>query len=293
MKNLRQAIFAALGISLTLVACSTPGFHNLAPNTSLQGFQARRTAVPAPELMVIPSPNQNPRPEGAKPDTIVLHHTATAGTAERVGHFFARPDAKVSAHYIVDRTGYIVRSVPDNMRSWHAGRSEFKGRPNVNDFSIGIEICNLGDSIEPYSDIQYDALIKLVAWLVQTHQISLDNITRHRDIAVPAGRKIDTSNNFSVKRLMDGVQAVLAGTYVTPPNLQPPAPPLDAPQWRTVRVQPGQQSFEDLADVYLDNPQRAVEIAALNPELREASQIPLGQLIRLPNTLDYWDHHAH
>lgn len=293
MKNLRPAIFAPLGICLALVACATPGFRNLAPNTGLQAFQTRRAPVPAPELMVIPSPNQTPRSEGVRPDTIVLHHTATAGTAERVARFFTRPDAKVSAHYIVDRTGYIVRSVPDNMASWHAGRSEFKGRPNVNDFSIGIEICNLGDSIEPYPDAQYDALIKLVAWLVQTHQISLDNITRHRDIAVPAGRKIDTSNNFSVRRLMDGVQAVLAGTYVTPPNMQPPAPPLDAPQWRTVRVQPGQQTFEDLADVYLDNPQRAVEIAALNPELRENTQIPLGQLIRLPNTLDYWDQHAH
>jgi len=291
MLVLKPQVIAATAICLLIAACSAPVFRN-APLPQRGALQAQNTpsnSLPKPETIQMPSPNHNERPDGMRADTIVLHHTATASTAEAVGRFFARPGVGVSSHYIVDRTGYIVQPVSDELRSWHAGRSQFNGRPDVNSFSIGIEICNLGDSVEPYSDIQYDALIRLVAYLVQHHQIPLENITRHRDIAVPAGRKIDTSNNFSVPRLMKGVQALLAGNYRSPANLQAPAP-LEVPAWREIQVKAGQESFMDLADIYLDMPSRWVEIEALNPHL-QAQKLQPGQVVRLPNTLDFWHNH--
>lgn len=273
---------------ILLAACALPSHTNLPLQQPLQSqlHAQNQATLPKPEVREIPSPNAGERPENTRIDTIVLHHTAMAGDAEAVGRFFARPSAQVSAHYVVDRSGYIVQSVADDLRAWHAGRSQFQGRPNVNNYSIGIEICNLGDSVEPYPDSQYDAIIHLVAWLVQHYQIPLENITRHRDVAVPAGRKIDTSDNFSVPRVVEGVKALLNGTYQAPPATQ--LPQLTYSSFRTITVQRPNLTFEDLADIYLDIPSRAVEIAALNPQWQSGQVIPQGAQVRLPNDLSYY-----
>ena len=288
---MRKWLFPSFSL-LMLAACTLPALQQ--PFGSLQGsrFQSQNQQNPItlakPEVIDIPSPNNNPRPDNTRIDTIVLHHTATASEAEAVGRFFARPDAGVSSHYIVDRSGYIVQSVSDEFRSWHAGRSDFQGRPNVNNFSIGIEICNLGDSKEPYSDAQYDALIRLMGWLVQNYQMPLENITRHRDIAIPAGRKIDTSNNFSVPRVIAGVQALLNGTYQSPDQSQPQPQP-DHPSSRSITVTNAQNTLQDIADIYLDNPNRWVEIAALNPHIGQNQPLTVGMKILVPNDLSFYN----
>ena len=235
-------------------------------------------------MIEMPSPNSNPRPDNTRISAIVLHHTAMKQDAKQVGDLFTRPSARVSSHYVVDRTGYIVRSVPDELRSWHAGNSTFQGVGNVNNYSIGIEICNLGDSQEPYSDAQYDGLIQLMAYLVDRYDIPMSRITRHRDIAIPAGRKIDTSNNFSVARVIEGIQAVRNGTYRAPQNTS--QPDISAlPDVREI-VLSANLSLEDLADIYLDNPARVVEVQAMNPQFSETAVIPAGTRVRIPNNLD-------
>lgn len=174
-----------------------------------------------PQTLWIPSPNFNDRPRGpADIDTIVLHHTASGGTAQDTARYFQDPSADVSSHYVVGKDGTIVQSVPDGKRAWHAGESSFKGRDDVNDFSIGIEIVNLGDGRDPYPDAQYEALADLVAWLMKTYGVPMDRITGHRDVALPRGRKSDPSDNFDRDRLRSMVQARLDGAA----GNQAPAP---------------------------------------------------------------------
>jgi N-acetylmuramoyl-L-alanine amidase len=166
----------------------------------------RRQGPDRPEMLVIDSPNRDVRQGGPKDvSAIVLHHTASAADAQRIAMFFSRPSAQVSANYVVGKDGTLVQCVPDSFASWHAGRSTFAGRDNVNQFSLGIEICNLGDDTDPYPETQYRALGRLMAYLMATHGITWNGVTRHRDIAVPAGRKIDTSNNFSLSLLRQAV----------------------------------------------------------------------------------------
>lgn len=272
---------ALLLASLTLAACAF-GTQTQLPG-GLRSFGVQRNLA-KPDVITTTSPNQNDRPDGARISAIVLHHTATTDSARQVAAFFANPKAQVSSHYIVDRTGYIVQPVPDNLRSWHAGRSEFLGKSNVNDFSIGIEICNVGDSLEPYSDVQYDAVIRLVAWLVEEYHIPLTSITRHRDVAIPAGRKIDTSNNFSVARVVDGVKAMMAGTYA-PPVQNAPQTPVQVPAFKEVTVSANEKTMADLADIYLDAPSRAAEIQQLNPQIQPNALKP-GQKVKLPTNLN-------
>ena len=49
-------------------------------------------------------------------------------------------DARVSTHFFIERTGSCTQFVSCLQRAWHAGASEFRGRPRCNDYSIGIEL---------------------------------------------------------------------------------------------------------------------------------------------------------
>ena len=76
-------------------------------------------------------------------DTIVLHATDGAN-AMSAAQYLARNDTSVSAHVVVARSGQVIQLLPFNVRAWHAGISEYEGRRQFNDFSIGIEIDNAG-----------------------------------------------------------------------------------------------------------------------------------------------------
>ena len=57
---------------------------------------------------------------------------------------------KVSSHLLIDREGQITQFVPFHKRAWHAGLSEFKGRTDCNDFSIGITNKSPRITLEPF-----------------------------------------------------------------------------------------------------------------------------------------------
>src|SRR5262245_25653555 len=101
-----------------------------------------------------PSPNCDERPDDIVLDTVVLHATVLNSLDEVIRHF-SDPTNKVSAHYTIDRDGTIAAHVSESRRAWHAGPSKVKdGRTNVNDFSIGIELVNLNDGVDPFPEAQ-------------------------------------------------------------------------------------------------------------------------------------------
>ncbi|MBL8068272.1 MAG: N-acetylmuramoyl-L-alanine amidase [Armatimonadetes bacterium] len=137
----------------------------------------------------VDSPNFNARPEDAVVDTIVLHHTASPNLAGTV-KWFTMPESQVSAHFTVGKDGSIVQMVSCVNRAWHAGASkDYKGRENVNNFSIGIEIVNVGDGKDPYPPEQISAVRALCQTLIDFYPIR--QITSHEFIAEPEGRKDD------------------------------------------------------------------------------------------------------
>jgi AmpD protein len=90
----------------------------------------------------------------------------------------------------VRRDGTVVRLVPDARRAWHAGVSRWRGRDDVNSFSLGWEIANRNDRRELYTDAQYAALARLAAHYV-AQGLALDAFVSHAEVALPAGRKTD------------------------------------------------------------------------------------------------------
>lgn len=100
---------------------------------------------------------------------------------------------RVSAHCFIKRCGEIVQYVPFSKRAWHAGRSEFLGRSQCNDFSIGIELE--GTDTTPYTQNQYNALQSLTNALTNKYSaITQERIVGHCDIA--PGRKSDPGESF-------------------------------------------------------------------------------------------------
>lgn len=144
----------------------------------------------------IKSPNFSDRKDGAIIDTIVLHHT-TVTDMQAVLNIFTNPELIVSSHYLVDVDGTIVQLVDDEKKARHAGVSFWRGREEINEYSIGIELVNSG--FEPFEDAQIQATIELCKDLKTRHNIIERNIVAHADIA--PNRKVDPSKYFNWKLL--------------------------------------------------------------------------------------------
>src|SRR5689334_2244640 len=152
------------------------------------------------EVVISESPNHGGR---IVPEYLVIHYTAGRSGQSSVDHFM-NPQAKASAHIVLDRTGKIWQLVPFRVRAWHAGVSAWAGRHGLNDFSIGIEIDNAGrlqkignkyqawfggsfaeDQViharhkneqsefpwHAYTEVQLNALMKLSQLLVERYQL--------------------------------------------------------------------------------------------------------------------------
>ena len=145
-----------------------------------------------------------------KPTIIVLHYTASGGEdGKGDASYLSRASSRASAHVVAGRNGSLDQIVPFNKRAWHAGKSSYNGRDDVNDFSIGIEIDNHGwldgrgidlseDQIhyetrngkktwEKYKAEQLEAVDEVIGAIVAKYNIT--DIVGHEDIA--PGRKQD------------------------------------------------------------------------------------------------------
>lgn len=143
-----------------------------------------------------PSPNQGDRPAGVRPRLIVIHGTVGSDAGD-LQHLRSR-EAGVSYHYLVQRTGQIHRLVRPERRAWHAGRSEWRGVSDVNDYSIGVGLSNRGDG-EPFAAAQYASAGWLSAVFAREYGIGLEAVVGHCHIS--PGRKTDPWLYFEWGRL--------------------------------------------------------------------------------------------
>ena len=146
------------------------------------------------------SPNHGPRPEPARVDMLVLHYTGMTTAAAALDRL-CDPDARVSAHYVVEENGVIWRLVPENRRAFHAGVSCWQGERDLNAVSLGIEIVNPGHEwgYRPFPEIQMASVEALCADLISRHSIPAHRVVGHSDIA--PDRKTDPGELFDWPRL--------------------------------------------------------------------------------------------
>lgn len=143
----------------------------------------------------VASPNFGPRPAGSQVDLLLIHSISLppgrygGDTIERLFTNRLRADdpasvaglreARVSSHFLVRRDGALLQFVGCDDRAWHAGASKWRGRPDCNDFSVGIELEGLeGLCFEP---AQYATLLPLLRALAARYPVA--GIAGHEHVA--------------------------------------------------------------------------------------------------------------
>ncbi len=166
-------------------------------------------------MNVIEAPSPNFDARTAPPSLLVLHYTGMVSGEAAIDRL-RDPEAKVSAHYVVEEDGRIFRLVPEERRAWHAGVSFWRGRRNVNGDSIGIEIVNPGHAFgyRAFPEAQVAAVLALTADIRARWDIEDRDIVGHSDIAPT--RKEDPGELFPWKRLAEAGHGLWAEA--------PPAP---------------------------------------------------------------------
>ncbi len=165
---------------------------------------------PHPALLRAPSPNFDARPENQDARLLVLHNISLPPGVfggshiidffQNVLDYSSHPwlprlkDLRVSAHFLIRRTGQVVQFVATEHRAWHAGVSRFQGQDRCNDFSIGIELE--GTDTLPYEPAQYQALERVSSSLRDRYPIRA--VRGHEHIA--PGRKTDPGLSFDWDR---------------------------------------------------------------------------------------------
>ncbi|TAG33275.1 MAG: 1,6-anhydro-N-acetylmuramyl-L-alanine amidase AmpD [Polaromonas sp.] len=152
------------------------------------------------------SPNQGWRPRNARIDLMVIHSISLPPGEfgnQNVQRLFTNQldwdehpyfqgirGLEVSAHFFITRSGELWQFVSCDERAWHAGQSNYRGRGNCNDDSIGIELEGLegGDFEMP----QYESLAALCAAVMAHYPI--EHLAGHEHVA--AGRKKDPGSGF-------------------------------------------------------------------------------------------------
>ena len=151
---------------------------------------------------VMPAANQGERSDGRRPDMILLHYTGMADADSALALLCAQ-GSNVSAHYFVFEDGRIVQTVPERLRAWHAGKSEWAGETDINSCSIGIEIANPGHD-HGYPDFpsrQIAAVTALCRGIQTRNSIAPVRVLAHSDVA-PA-RKQDPGEKFPWRTLYE------------------------------------------------------------------------------------------
>jgi N-acetylmuramoyl-L-alanine amidase len=133
---------------------------------------------------------------------LVLHYTGMTSTEAALARL-CDPEAKVSAHYMIDEDGAISILVPEDRRAWHAGMACWAGERDINGFSIGIELVNPGHEFgyRAFPAPQMEALKRLCLEILTRHPIPSHRVLGHADVA-PA-RKEDPGELFNWQDLAE------------------------------------------------------------------------------------------
>ena len=150
-----------------------------------------------------PSPNHDSRGEvpNMRPvDMLVLHYTGMQSAAAAIDRL-CDPEARVSAHYVVEEDGTVWRLVAEERRAFHAGVSCWEGEQNLNRLSIGVEIVNPGHEwgYRPFPGAQMTAVERLCREVMSRPPIPPYRVVGHSDIA--PDRKSDPGELFDWLRL--------------------------------------------------------------------------------------------
>jgi N-acetylmuramoyl-L-alanine amidase len=162
-----------LPASPSYASVSSPSYTVEPPKTT---YDERRVATP------------NKGSKAIKPEAVVLHHSD--GSYRGGVAWIANPGSKVSYHVLIARDGRRTVFCADTERAWHAGKSNWQGRPDLNSWSLGL--AWEGNTYElPLGDDAMASAIEYLAPRMKKWGIDMNMVVTHQQVS-PA-RKTDIS----------------------------------------------------------------------------------------------------
>jgi len=210
-----KKILASIGLLFLMVACSsTERVISSSSSGSSRGsvISRNQTTVKNIGKFQVDSNSYVATGKNERIQFIVVHYTAT----DNLGSIKELTSSRVSSHFLVldEEDNKIYSLVPLEQRAWHAGASSFRGRTNINDTSVGIEIVSDGiakeyrnnpyplyDHYVEFKPIQIEKTAQIIKYVAEKYNIPAKNIVAHSDIA--PGRKKDPGAKFPWKELYD------------------------------------------------------------------------------------------
>jgi len=156
---------------------------SLPPRTSASTAKPK-SAKKYPEK-ILNSPNVT-KGRRITPKAIVLHHTA--GSYAGSVAWCADPASRVSYHCIVAKDGRRTVLADPDERAWHAGKSSWRGRRDLNSWSVGAAFE--GDTYErELGEAEMASMADYLLPIMQRYGLTLADVTDHRTVS--PGRKDD------------------------------------------------------------------------------------------------------
>jgi N-acetyl-anhydromuramyl-L-alanine amidase AmpD len=120
------------------------------------------------------------------PKAIVLHHTS--GSYAGSVAWCMNPASRVSYHCIVAKDGRRSTLADPDERAWHAGVSSWRGKRDLNSWSIGAAFE--GDTYKrPLGEDEMASMAEYLVPVMRRYKLGLKDVTDHRTVS--PGRKDD------------------------------------------------------------------------------------------------------
>ena len=139
------------------------------------------------------SPRNAERRVRASTELIVLHTTEAPARSS-----LNKLSDRGEAHYCVTEEGTVYRIVDRDREAFHAGRSMWNGKEDVDKFSIGIECVGYHD--KAMGIVQLRAIRDLVKELQRMYSIPDERVVCHSHVAYGAPNKWQKKNHRGRKR---------------------------------------------------------------------------------------------
>jgi N-acetyl-anhydromuramyl-L-alanine amidase AmpD len=166
----------------TLPKSSSP---SSASSTSAPSIKPKPSAKSYPEQK-IRTPNVSAK--AIVPKAVVLHHSG--GSYAGGVSWIKNPASRVSYHCLIAQDGRRTVFAIPTQRTWHAGRSEWRGKRDLNSWSVGASFA--GDSNkEPLTEAAMASMAEYLAPIMREYRLTVADVTDHRTVS--PGRKDDLS----------------------------------------------------------------------------------------------------
>ncbi len=208
-----QILFIALGLALTgLGGCASdpraPWNQPAYGSTYCEKCDEVKGALGAAEYgpaQWVASPNYTPMNRQIGDITVVVMHTVQ-GSYNGCISWFQKPEAQVSAHYVISKTGAVTQMVKEHDKGWHVG--------SANPYTIGIEHEGYVDDPAWVTPQMIEASTQLTCYLLKKWQLPASNDSIKGHVQLPNQTHTDPGKYWPYADYLAKVQACMGGGTV-------------------------------------------------------------------------------